>query len=125
MPPSGPVRVLVVDDDPRFADALTALLESEGFEVVGHAVNGEEAEELADELAPDVVTMDIDMPVVDGIEATRRLAERKFRVVIVSGSQSSERLGEAVAAGAAATVIKSQAVHVLAPLLRGVAAQLV
>ena len=73
------------------------------------------------ELSPTIVTMDIDMPVVDGVEATARIAPLGIPVVVVSGSQSSERIGEAVAAGAVASVVKSQASTALTPLLRAVA----
>jgi chemotaxis response regulator CheB len=66
--PSGSIRVLVVDDDPHFLGAVEALLErAEGVEVVGRAVNGDEALRQAAALMPDVISMDIDMPVIDGL----------------------------------------------------------
>src|SRR3954470_12619111 len=114
------IRVLIVDDDPRFALALTALLDVDGFEVVAHARNGEEAISYAEQLKPHVATMDIDMPVMDGVEATRQIAPLGIVVVVLSGSDSSERIGEAIAAGAVASLVKSDAVNSLAMLLRAV-----
>jgi CheY-like chemotaxis protein len=62
--------------------------------------------------------MDVDMPVLDGVEATRQIvAQLGIPVVVLSGSSSTEGVGDALAAGAVATVVKGQAVHVLAPLL--------
>ena len=98
------IRVLVVDDDDRFAMAVMALLDADPrLEVVGRAENGNQAIRLVTELKPDVVTMDLEMPVTDGLEATRALMSRPFKVpiIIVSGSRSSDMLSAAVAAGAA------------------------
>ncbi len=113
-----PARVLVVDDDANFVLALTALLETEGLEVAGSAANGADAVRLAEELRPSVVTMDIDMPIMDGVEATKRIVPLGIPVVIVSGSRSSERIGQAVAAGAVASIVKTEVTAALAPLLR-------
>ena len=112
--------MVVVDDDSTFAAALTALLEAEEIEVVGTAANGRDAIDLVRELEPDLVTMDLDMPVMDGVEATIAIGVLGVPVVIVSGSQSSERVGEAVAAGAMGCVVKREASHVLAPVVRAI-----
>jgi YesN/AraC family two-component response regulator len=69
MPESRSLRVLIADDDPHFLDAVEALLErAENLEVVGRAANGAEALRRTAELLPDAITMDIDMPVMNGVE---------------------------------------------------------
>jgi DNA-binding NarL/FixJ family response regulator len=122
------VRVLVADDDPAFLEALRAMLEfDERLEVVGEAHDGEQAVVLAGELAPDVVAMDIVMPLMDGIEATKviRASQPSCRVVLVSGSIFQERIGKGVEvaqqAGASAYVLKSRAVLELADTVHAVA----
>ena len=114
--------VLIVDDDPGYRVALTALLESEGIEVAGAAANGAEAVEAAERLRPTIATMDMDMPVMDGVAATRRIAPLGVHVVIVSGSESRGSIGDAVTAGAVATIVKSKVPTALVPLLRAIAA---
>ncbi len=120
----GSLRVLIVDDDERFARALEALLEAHGdFEVVGWASNGAEAVGLVSRCRPDVVTMDVRMPVLDGIEATRaiRAAFPGIRVVALTGSSEPEEVEEALAAGASAQVPKDRAAADLVAALEGLA----
>ena len=104
-------RVLLVDDDARFLEALEALLADDpAVAVVGTAHDGAEALRLVAELRPDVVTMDIDMPVLDGVEATRAIAAEfpDVCVVTITASTSPERIEEARAAGASGHVSKSR-----------------
>jgi DNA-binding NarL/FixJ family response regulator len=97
------VRVLVVDDHALFAEALMLTLGIEQrIEVVGSASSGLEAVSLAEALRPDVVLMDLHMPSMDGIEATRRVRKVSpgSRVVIVTASRLREIAAAALAAGA-------------------------
>jgi DNA-binding NarL/FixJ family response regulator len=113
-------RVLIVEDDDAFAEILSLLLEADGrFAVVGRARDGAEGIALASELAPDVVTMDIDMPRINGVEATTAIRESdpSSRIVVVSGSVFYDRVEAARAAGAAGYVTKSRAVEELADVL--------
>ncbi len=86
------IRVLIADDSGTIALILRSILEREpDIEVIGHARNGEEALRLTIELKPDLVTMDIRMPVMDGLEATRRImAEQPTPIVVVSGNVNNE-----------------------------------
>jgi DNA-binding NarL/FixJ family response regulator len=104
-------RVIVAEDDDEFLDALNGVLEDDGrFEVVGRARNGREAVDLAAHLDADAVVMDIEMPVCDGVEATRLLHEQApdLPVVAVSGHDYEERVFEIREAGAADYVRKSR-----------------
>ena len=122
------IRVLVVDDDPDFVEAAKVSLASDRrIEVVGRAGSGEEAVRQAAALRPEVVAMDVVMPGLDGIEATRliRKDQPECRVVLVSGSIFVDRGDEgdeaARAAGASAYVVKSRAVLDLAEVVVAVA----
>jgi DNA-binding NarL/FixJ family response regulator len=122
------VRVLVVDDDPDFVEAAKLSLEDDRrIEVVGGATSGEEAVKQAAALRPEVVAMDVVMPGLDGLEATRliRKDQPECRVVLVSGSIFVDRGDEgdeaARAAGASAYVVKSRAVLDLAEVVVTVA----
>jgi DNA-binding NarL/FixJ family response regulator len=103
VPDGDVVRVLVVDDHALFAEALMLTLGIERrIEVVGSASSGLEAVSLAEALRPDVVLMDLHMPSMDGIEATRRvrMVSPASRVVIVTASRVREIAAHALAAGA-------------------------
>jgi two-component system nitrate/nitrite response regulator NarL len=106
-----PIRVLIADDHRLFAEALQAILApDERIEVAGYARNGAEAVELAAALEPDVILMDISMPVMDGVEATRRIRERDPAacVLMLTGSNSRLDIDRSREAGAAGYVTKDR-----------------
>jgi DNA-binding NarL/FixJ family response regulator len=102
------VRILVVDDHQMLREALVGMLELSGFEVVGAVADGADATAAAAELAPDVVLMDLSMPVLNGLDATRLLREVApgTAVVLFSAFDSPELRREAFAAGAVAFLPK-------------------
>jgi DNA-binding NarL/FixJ family response regulator len=103
------VRILIADDHPLFRDGLRSLLQVAGHQVVGEARNGLEAIELAKALAPDLVLMDVSMPELDGISATRRLTAEVagVKVIILTASEDDARLFEAMRAGAQGYLLKN------------------
>ncbi len=106
-----PHRIVVAEDEEGFLEVLGSLLEEDGrFEVVGRARNGREAVELTRQLNPELVVMDIEMPLLDGIEATRLLQEASpgLPVVAISGHDYEERVLEIRAAGAVDYVRKAR-----------------
>jgi DNA-binding NarL/FixJ family response regulator len=105
------VRVLLADDESLFIEALAAMLEVEdGVEVVGRAHDGLEALRLASSVEPDIVLMDLRMPRLNGIEATRRLRTEfpSVKVLIVTGSDAPADIESARQAGAAGYVKKER-----------------
>lgn len=116
-------RVLLVDDHALFRRGVASLLQNEGFHVVGEARDGAEAVEQAKKLRPDVVLMDVYMPGVNGLEATRRITEAvpSAKVVILTVSEKDENLFEAVKGGAHGYLLKSAEPEALFQTVRGVA----
>jgi len=107
----GPLRVLIADDHRLFAEALEAILATDDrIEVVGQASDGEKAVELARKLGPDVVLMDVSMPVLDGFEATReiRAASDGVHVLMLTGSNSRADVDRSREAGASGYVTKDR-----------------
>jgi DNA-binding NarL/FixJ family response regulator len=108
-PQAAPLRVLIADDHPLFAEALTLTLGADSrLQVAGHAHNGQEAIDLASVLRPDVVLMDLNMPVLDGFEATKGVREvsPETQVVVVTASASPDDSAKALEAGASAYLRK-------------------
>ncbi|MDP9477294.1 MAG: response regulator transcription factor [Actinomycetota bacterium] len=104
-----PLRVLVADDHPMFRDGIRALLASStDAELAGEAATGEEAVALAAELQPDLVVMDVQMPGMGGIEATRRITSEspRVRVLVVTMFEDDATVFKALRAGARGYVLK-------------------
>jgi DNA-binding NarL/FixJ family response regulator len=115
-----PYRVLLVDDSPVIHTSAGRLLASSpGVEVVGHAFSGSEAMGQTDRTRPDLVVMDLEMPGMNGLEATRRLLARPGapRVIIMSLHDEPEYREAACEAGADEFVHKSELVQKLLPLI--------
>jgi DNA-binding NarL/FixJ family response regulator len=115
------MRLLIADDHALFRDSLRSLLESRGIEVVGEAVNGRQAVDLARRLRPDIVLMDLGMPEMGGLEATRALAaaQPEVRVVVLTASTEDEDLFEALQAGAQGYLLKDLDADSFFKLLNG------
>ena len=114
------LRVVLADDQALIREGFKALLEARGIQVVGQAADGLEAVELARHVNPDVVLMDIRMPRLDGVEATRRLPDH--RVLIVTTYELDEYVVEALRAGAAGFILKDAPPEDLVHAVRVVAA---
>jgi DNA-binding NarL/FixJ family response regulator len=118
-------RVVVVDDQELVRTGFAMILEKAGVEVVGQGADGEEGVALATELAPDVVLMDVRMPTLDGIEATRRITSVPGapRVLVLTTFDLDEHVFAAVAAGASGFLLKDVApddlVHAVQVVARG------
>jgi two-component system NarL family response regulator len=116
------MRVLIVDDHPLFADGLRNLLSARGVEVVGVARDGLEALEKARALRPEVILMDIQMPRLDGLAATRLVRGELPDTIVVMLTQSAEdeHLFEALKGGASGYLLKSEPTEEFMKLLQGV-----
>ncbi len=106
--PDTPLRVLLVDDHSLFLEGLRNLLVSEGIQVVGLAKNGLEALTQARHLHPDVILMDIQMPVCDGVSATRLIKAElpECKVIMLTMSEDEQDLFEAIKSGASGYLLK-------------------
>jgi DNA-binding NarL/FixJ family response regulator len=108
MRPDRRVRVVLADDHRMLRDGLRRSMEEHGFEVVGEAGDGEEAVDLVRQLRPDVVLMDVTMPVLDGIEATRmvKAVVPQTQVVMLTMHSDSDIVARSIQAGAAGYLVK-------------------
>jgi DNA-binding NarL/FixJ family response regulator len=116
-------RVLIVDDHPLTRDALAGLLTQHGFSVVGGAADGEESIEVARELQPDLILLDLSMPGIGGLGALPLLREvaPACEVVMLTASVAEENLLAAIRAGAAGYLLKTEPPERIVEFLRGVA----
>jgi DNA-binding NarL/FixJ family response regulator len=117
------VRVVLADDHRILREGLRRSLEAQGIDVVGEAADGEEAIELATDLSPDVVLMDVTMPVLDGVEATRRIRQRlpEVRVVVLTMHADEATMARAIREGADGYLVKDCSSDEIADTLRRVA----
>jgi DNA-binding NarL/FixJ family response regulator len=117
------MKVLLVDDHPLFLDGLKTLLLGRGVQVVGTGRDGVEALELARKLRPDVILMDIEMPKMDGLAATRLIKAEMpdIKVVVLTMSAKESHLFEAIKSGAAGYLLKTQDTEEFFGLLLGMA----
>lgn len=105
------IRVVIADDEPLFVEMIKALLAAEeGIDVIATARDGRMAVRLASELQPDVIVMDISMPVMDGIDATRRIREQNpsASVLILTGGTTTGDVDRARKAGASTYMTKDR-----------------
>lgn len=123
MPPTDPIRILLADDQPLFRRAIATLIsEQPDFDVIGEADNGLEAVEKTHELNPDLVVMDVEMPVMTGVEAVRLIRDQMpaVKVVMLTVSESDEYLFDAIRYGAHGYLLKDLRPEQLYDMLRAV-----
>ena len=116
-------RIIIADDHKILREGLSRLLDQEdGFTVVGQAENGRTAVKLAEELSPDVIVMDVRMPDLNGVDATRQIAaaDSSIKVICLSAQADERTAGEMLAAGAVGYVLKDCAFDELAEAIRSV-----
>jgi two-component system response regulator DegU len=114
------IRVLLADDHRMLREGLRRSLTDEGFDVVGEADNGEQAVRLVGELSPDVVLMDVSMPEMDGVEATRLIREAgsTSRVLMLTMHADKDVLADAIRAGASGYLVKDCSTEEVAEAIR-------
>ncbi len=118
-----PISIGIADDHKLFREGLKTLLQNEPeINVVGEARNGQEAVTLAQDLKPDIILMDIEMPILDGIEATRLIAQQQLptKVLMLSNFDADERVYQAMLAGARGYIIKRIGTATLVGILKAV-----
>lgn len=118
-----PVRILLVDDQPLFRRAIATLInEQDDLTVVGEATNGLEGVEKAHALTPDLVVMDVEMPVMDGVQAARLIREQlpAIKVIMLTVSEDDDHLFEAIRGGVHGYLLKDLRPEQLYDMLRSV-----
>ena len=117
------LRVFIVDDHDLFRTGLRNLLEEQGVEVIGEAANGQEAIRSVRELAPEVVVMDLNMPGMTGVEATRQITgiAPLTRVLVLTISDQDSDVLDAILAGACGYLLKDSSIHELMAGIRAAA----
>ena len=116
------MKILIADDHALFRDSLRSLLEARGLEVIGEARNGREAVELAKKLKPEVILMDLSMPELDGLSATKLISagQPEVKVVMLTASDEDANLFEAIKSGAQGYLLKNLESEDFFSLLDGV-----
>jgi DNA-binding NarL/FixJ family response regulator len=114
------IRLMLADDHRMLREGLRRSMIDQGFDVVGEARDGDEAITLADELDPDVILMDVTMPEVDGVEATRQIhqAQPEIRIVMLTMHADQEVLAAAIRAGASGYLVKDCSTEEIANAVR-------
>ena len=123
MPPNEPIRILLVDDQPLFRGAIAALIaELDDMVIVGEAENGLEGVERAHALVPDLVVMDVEMPVMDGVEAARLIREQlpTVKVIMLTVSEADDQVFDAIRFGAHGYLLKDLRPEQLYDMIRSV-----
>ncbi|MDX1383901.1 MAG: response regulator transcription factor [Thermoanaerobaculia bacterium] len=118
------MRILIADDHALFSDGLASLLQAEGYEIAGQATNGRQAVEMTLRIKPDLVLMDLTMPELDGLGATRLIKADApdVKVVILTAVEDDDKLFEAIKYGAEGYLVKNLESDQFLSLLRRVAA---
>ncbi len=118
------IKILITDDDGLIRRELRRFLSSEhDFEVIGEAQDGQEAIDVAKRFRPDVIVMDVSMPVLNGIEATRRISAEipTVKIVGISVYGNQKQIRDMLAAGAAGYILKESLIEEIIPTIRGLA----
>ncbi len=118
-----PIRLLLADDHRMLREGLRRALADAGFDVVGEAADGEEAVDLVDQLLPDVVLMDVSMPNVGGVEATRQIHEAHpdVRIVMLTMHADADVVTDAIRAGACGYLVKDCSIDEITDAIRAAA----